>query len=104
MNKLTFLLVLLLFISGCAANKTQNMLNSRMGKMNYEEAIERFGPPTRCAEAGITKSCSWIYGSDGSVIMPIGRTMVAAPSQESSIRLNFKNNLLSYWELNGNWE
>ena len=61
----------------CGTNKTQSktqqMLNSRVALMNYEEALQRFGPPTQCAEAGNTKTCTWIYGSGGtSILCPLG--------------------------------
>ena len=69
----------------CGTNKTQSktqqMLNSRVGLMNYEEALQRFGPPTQCAEAGNTKTCTWIYGSGGTVFMPVGGNVFALPTQ-----------------------
>ncbi len=33
------LIAIFLCLSGCATTKTQDMLNSRMHKMNYEEAL-----------------------------------------------------------------
>lgn len=86
------------------SNKTQQMLDSRMGLMNYEEALQRFGPPTQCAEAGNTKTCTWIYGSGGTVFMPVGRNVFALPTNPPSARLTFTNNVLTYWQLTGNWE
>ena len=64
--------IITFLIWGCATSKTANMLNSRMGLMNYEEAIQRFGPPTQCAEEERTKTCVWIYGSGGMVYAPMG--------------------------------
>lgn len=58
-----------------------------------EEAIQRFGPPTQCAEAGSTKTCTWIYGSGGTVFMPIGANVVALPVRRPSVRLTFTNNV-----------
>ena len=98
------MLVITFLIWGCATSKTANMLNSRMGLMDYEEAIQRFGPPTQCAEEGRTKTCIWIYGSGGMVYAPIGRNVWAIPTQAPSARLTFVNGVLSYWELSGNWE
>lgn len=73
--------------------------------MNYEEALERFGPPSRCAESGSTKVCTWIYGEGGGTLyMPMGNSVVALPAQRPSVRLTFKNDVLTYWQLNGNWE
>ena len=101
---IVILAILVVSILACAANKTQQMLNSRMGYMNYEEALQRFGPPTQCAEAGSTKTCTWIYGSGGTVFMPVGRNVFALPTNAPSARLTFTNNVLSYWQLTGNWK
>lgn len=75
-----------------------------MGLMNYEEAIQRFGPPTQCAEEGKTKTCTWVYGSGGMVFAPVGSNVLAVPTQAPSARLTFSNGILSYWDLRGNWE
>jgi len=80
------------------------MLNSRMGDMTYEEAIQRFGPPTQCAEAGVTLVCTWVYESNGTVFMPIGQNVYALPARAPSARLTFTNGVMTYWQLNGNWE
>ena len=58
MNKSILYLLVAIFLcfSGCAtAHKTQDMLNSRMNQMSYEEALQRFGPPSQCAESGATR-------------------------------------------------
>ena len=99
-----FYLLQLLVILGCATDKTQQMLNSRMHLMNYEEALQRFGPPSQCADAGSTKVCTWVYGSGGAVYMPLGRNLVALPTHAPSARLTFTNDRLTYWQLTGNWE
>lgn len=96
--------IMTFLIWGCAASITANMLNSRMGLMNYEEAIQRFGPPTNCAEAGNTKTCTWIYGSGGTVFVPVGQNVLAVPTDAPSASLWFTNDKLTYWKLNGNWE
>ena len=72
--------------------------------MNYEEAIQRFGPPTQCAEAGITKTCTWIYGQGGTAIVPVGGMVYAMPTQAPTARLTFTNDILKYWQLTGRWE
>lgn len=89
--------------SGCATHETTDMLNSRMGLMNYEEALQRFGPPTQCAEAGSTKTCTWVYGQGGTVFAPLGSSIVAIPTEAPTARLTFTNNRLSWWQLTGNW-
>jgi hypothetical protein len=106
MKKLIFYLFVMIFLclSGCATTKTQDMLNSRMHKMNYEEALQRFGPPSQCAEAGSTKVCIWIYGEGGTVIMPVGKMLMTVPVERPSARLTFINDVLTYWQLSGNWE
>ena len=111
-NKLILylLVAIVLCLSGCATthktqeHKTQDMLNSRMNKMSYEEALQRFGPPSQCAESGSTRVCVWIYGEGGTVIMPVGNMAVAVPVQRPSARLTFTNDVLTYWQLSGNWE
>jgi len=107
MKKPILLLVVTVFLSlsGCAAtHKTQDMLNLRMYKMTYEEALQRFGPPSQCAESGSTRVCNWIYGGGGTVIMPVGNMAMAVPVQGPSARLTFTNGVLTYWQLTGNWE
>lgn len=108
---LYLLVAIFLCLSGCATthktqetHKTQDMLNSRMNKMSYEEALQRFGPPSQCAESGSTRVCTWIYGEGGTVIMPVGNMAMAVPVQRPSARLTFTNDVLTYWQLSGNWE
>lgn len=103
-SKLLLAVTITVTITGCVTSKTADMLNSRMGLMNYEEAILRFGPPTQCAEEGKTKTCAWIYGSGGMVFAPIAGNEWAIPTQAPSTRLTFSNAVLSYWELRGNRE
>ena len=90
-------------IVGCATTQTQDMLDSRLGLMTYEEALQRFGPPTQCAEASSTKTCVWVYGSGGTVFAPVGQNVVAIPTQAPTARLTFTNGLLSNWQLTGRW-
>ena len=101
---ISIILFLGLVTVGCATTQTQDMLNSRLGLMTYEEALQRFGPPTQCAEAGSTKTCVWVYGSGGTVFAPIGKNVVAIPTQAPTARLTFNNGVLSNWQLNGNWK
>ena len=106
MKKYLVLIFLLVAVGvmGCATNETAKMLDSRLGQMNYEEAIQRFGPPTQCAEQGQTKTCTWAYGQGGMVFAPVGNNVVAIPTQAPSARLTFVNDVLSYWQLNGRWK
>ncbi len=98
------ILFLGLAIVGCATTETQDMLKSRTGLMTYEEALQRFGPPTQCAEAGMTKTCSWVYGSGGTVYAPIGPNVFAIPTPPRSARLTFIDGVLSNWQLTGRWK
>lgn len=99
-----FLLWIVLLFSLSACNtKTMDLLKNRVGQMDFEEAIQQFGPPTRCAEAGITKACLWVYGSGGIVYAPVGRSWVPIPTDPPSLRLTFTNGYMSQWELKGNW-
>ena len=75
-----------------------------MGKMSYEESLQRFGAPTNCADAGSTKVCTWVYGSGGMVMYPIGNTYIAQPTYAPTARLTFKNDILIYWQLTGRWQ
>ncbi|MBI4765304.1 MAG: hypothetical protein HY787_11950 [Deltaproteobacteria bacterium] len=101
--KVLFLILLLLNFSACAS-KTMDLLKSRTGQMNFEEAIQRFGPPARCAEAGTTKSCLWVMGSFDITYVPVGRHFVPVPTDPPSLRLTFINGIMSQWELRGFWE
>jgi hypothetical protein len=103
-STLYLLIAIFLCLSGCATAKTQDMLNSRMYQMNYEEALQRFGPPSQCAESGSTRVCVWNYGGGGTVVMPVGNMAMAVPVQGPSARLTFTNGVLTYWQLSGNWE
>jgi hypothetical protein len=103
-SNLILAVAITVMITGCATSKTVDMLNSRMGLVNYEEAIQRFGPPTQCAEERKTKTCTWVYGSGGMVFAPIAGNVSAIPIEAPSARLTFSNGILSYWELRGNWE
>ena len=101
---LSVILFLSLVTVGCATRQTQDMLNSRLGLMTYEESLQRFGPPTQCAESGATKTCVWVYGSGGTVFAPIGQNVVAIPTQAPTARLTFINEVLSSWQLKGRWK
>lgn len=104
-TRVIFIFILLIsVITSCAYHKTQDMLDSRLGKMNYEEALQRFGPPTKCAEAGSTQVCTWVYGSGGMVYAPIGNMMVAMPTDAPTAQLTFNRDVLTAWRLTGNWE
>lgn len=100
----SIILFLGLVTVGCATTQTQDMLNSRLGLMTYEEALQRFGPPIQCAEAGATKTCVWVYGSGGTVFAPIGQIVVAIPKKAPTARLTFNKGVLSNWQLSGNWK
>lgn len=96
-------------IAGCVtaepnAAKTSQMLNDRLGKMTWEEALQRFGPPTQVAESGNTKTAVWASGGGGTVFMPLAGTMVAAPVPQNTARLTFTSGRLSNWQLTGRWE
>jgi hypothetical protein len=107
MKKSIFYLFVAIFLclNGCATtHETQDMLNSRMNEMSYEEALQRFGPPSQCAEAGKTRVCTWIYGEGGTVIMPVGNVAMTLPVQRPSARLTFTNDVLTWWQLSGNWK
>ncbi len=96
-------LMIALALWGCAS-KTADLLKERAGRMNYEEALRRFGPPTRCAEAGTTKTCVWVYGSVSYSFVPFGRHYIPVPSEPPYMRLTFINDVLDSWELRGGWE
>jgi uncharacterized protein YceK len=120
------IIAIFLCLSGCglfraATHETQDMLNSRMNKMSYEEALQRFGPPAQCAESGSTQVCVWIYGEGGTVtIMPqvpaqrsnpysvdfgaiVPNMAMTLPVQRPTARLTFTNGVLTWWQLFGNW-
>jgi hypothetical protein len=80
------------------------MLNARMGYMTYEEAIFRFGPPTQCADAGSTKTCTWVADQGATVIAPVGGMLLAIPQEPTTARLTFKDGKLVNWQLTGEWE
>lgn len=108
-----FLSMMFFLLLGCAtptppyAPKTQALLNSYMGRLTYEQALQSYGPPTQCSESGNVKSCVWVYGSPGSVQIPMtdlgGTTVLTAPINPPSMMLSFTNNVLSNWRISGKW-
>jgi len=97
-------LALILLSTGCATTQTQDMLNDRLGLMTFEEALQSFGPPTQCADAGSTKACLWVYESGGTIFAPVGQAIVAIPTRPPTARLTFTNGVLSQWQLTGRWK
>lgn len=106
MRKYTFitLAIICLVMTGCVIGKTAQLLDSRLGQMSYEEALQRFGPPAQCAEAGSTRACLWSSGGGGTLIAPVGKMLVALPRHPNTAKLVFTNDRLTHWELQGNWE
>jgi hypothetical protein len=107
--KLTFyiLIAISLFLTGCATgpSKASKDLNLWLGNMNYEGAIQRLGPPSKCADAGSTKVCTWIYGEQGvTAYMPVGDMVMAVPIDRRSVTINFSNDKVVKWNLIGDWE
>jgi hypothetical protein len=90
---------ILLFIS-CSSHETENMLNSELGKMTYEESLQRFGAPDKCGEEGQTKTCNWVYGSSKLWCNKGTCFTIDAPTAN----LTFVNDVLSYWTLSGKWK
>jgi len=80
---------------------TREMLQSRQGKMNFEEALQVFGPRTNCAEAGQTKTCTWIYGPGGTLYVAAGNTLASIPQSAPRIQLAFTRDLLVNWWVTG---
>lgn len=103
LGKCLLWLFLLLCLSACAS-KTTDLLKSRVGQMNFEEAIQRFGPPTQCAEAGVTKACLWVYDPGGVSYVPMGRSFIPVPIEPPTLRLIFINGILSTYEVRGGWD
>ena len=95
MKKLA-VLGLILALVGCAS-KTQTMLNNRINHMSYEEAIQRFGPPTQCADAGATRVCRWMDGGGGSVQIPLYGNVWNMPIRGHDLQLTFVNDRLTHW-------
>jgi len=107
MNKRSVALLVLVGIAvvRCASQaQTAQMLDSRLGEMTYEEAIQRFGPPTQCADAGRTRTCTWVQGRGGTVLMPVGNTLMAMPTSAPVATLTFVDGVLWQWQLRGNWK
>ncbi len=103
LSKLLLGLFLVLCLTACAS-KTNDLLKSRVGQMNFEEAIQRFGPPTQCAEAGVTKACLWVYGQGGVSYVPLGRSFIPVSIEPPTLRLIFINGILSTYEMKGDWD
>jgi hypothetical protein len=102
MKKSIFSLLVVIYLCfGCCStsNPLHDTLNSRLSKMTYGEAIQRFGPPSRCAEAGEILVCDWIEEGRGAVMMPVGGMTAAIPMRGSCTRLTFTNGVLTAWQI-----
>lgn len=94
---------------------TAEKLDSQLGIMNFETALQWFGPPANCAEAGSTKTCIWSAGPDG-VVSSIhgasyddaygggyGGRVVTQAREGPKAQLAFKDDKLVNWRLTGRW-
>ena len=97
-----------LFLTGCATGPSRAVrtLNSWVGNMNYEGAIQKLDPPSKCADAGSTKVCTWIYkGSGVTAYIPVGDMVIAGPIDNGrSVTITFSNDKVVDWHLSGEWD
>ena len=100
-SNLFLIIAIWFYLIGCASgpNPLHQMLDSRMNSMTYGEAIQRFGPPTQCANAETIMVCDWVEQGRGSVTMPIGGMMANVPMRSSCMRLTFTNGVMTYWQI-----
>lgn len=68
MKKSIFLLAAILVVMlGCTAGnahkrqQVHNFLNSQIGVMTYDDAIQRYGPPFKCANGRGVMVCLWHF-------------------------------------------
>ncbi|MBI5209330.1 MAG: hypothetical protein HY927_05080 [Elusimicrobia bacterium] len=93
-----------LVLAGCAGSRqTQAMLDGRRGRMTYDEAVRRYGPPIRCDAEGPAKTCTWVYGTGGSFYAPFGDAAAMPRMQPPTMELTFTNGVLSDSRLWGSW-
>lgn len=92
---------------------TAQKLDAQLGIMTFEVALQWFGPPANCAEAGATKTCIWADGPDGVVSSTFGsrygynlygQTTSARVQEGPRAQLAFTNDRLVNWKLTGRWQ
>lgn len=124
MTRVRAVAVATLVLAGCATGRqTRAMLDERRGRMTYDEAVQRYGPPIRCEAEGSlpmlsggdtnapgtpgavrsAKTCTWVYGTGGSFYPPFGDAATMPRLQPPAMELTFTDGVLSDSRLWGSW-
>lgn len=106
MNKTAVILCVFgAFVFGaCASSNTANFLDTNVGKMTYEEAVQHFGQPFECTDSGHMKRCTWINWRGRRHQPNMGFVQMAVGDDPPVAVLTFKNDVLSDWHLSGKWK
>ena len=106
--KNTFFLIgtiTILSMSACATGRTERFLDSQLGKMTYNEALQCFGKPTECRKDGDTTRCNWVYWQCGGKFFRSGGAMRKTYRAEPPVAtLTFEKKTLAEWRLEGTWK
>jgi len=101
---LSLCMVGLLLLVACKSN-TAVMLDSRVGQMTYEEAVQNFGPPTECTDLGKTKKCTWInWPGQFRYQQSTGVVQTGVAGDPPVAMLTFTKGVLTEWTLSGKWK
>jgi hypothetical protein len=101
---LSLSMVELLLLVACRSN-TAAVLDSRVGQMTYEEAVQNFGPPTECTDQGKTKKCTWInWPGQLRYQQNTGVVQMGVATDPPVAMLTFTKGVLTEWTLSGNWK
>jgi hypothetical protein len=88
----------------CAGSNTAALLDSGVGKMTYEEAVQHFGKPFECTDSGVVKRCTWVNWRGRRYQPDMGVVQMAVGNDPPVAVLTFKHNVLSDWHLSGTWK
>lgn len=75
----------LLFLAGCGALRNHqlrpfyNEMDSSIGRMTYDDALQRWGQPAQATEGDAIVICSWGGSSQSTFYLPVGKSYVAEP-------------------------
>ena len=101
---LSVFMVGVLLLVACRSN-TARMLDSRVGQMTYEEAVQNFGPPTECTDLGKTKKCTWInWPGQLRYQQNTGVVQMGVTGDPPVAMLTFTKGVLTEWTLSGKWK
>ncbi len=92
-----------IMLGSCATSKTAAMLDSRLGVMTYNDAVEQFGQPMECTDGENTRRCTWIRWRGRRFKPDSGVVQMTVAADPPVALLTFTDGVLTDWHLSGKW-